>query len=44
MMWPDSLAYRVNAIARLKGAFTLRSGQISTEYFDKYRRCRSPRP
>jgi orotate phosphoribosyltransferase len=33
----DSLAYRVNSIARLTGTFTLRSGQIATEYFDKYR-------
>jgi orotate phosphoribosyltransferase len=36
-MSPDSLAYRVNAIARLTGTFTLRSGQVATEYFDKYR-------
>lgn len=36
-MSPDSLAHRVNAIARLTGTFTLRSGQIATEYFDKYR-------
>ncbi|MEY2402345.1 MAG: orotate phosphoribosyltransferase [Ilumatobacteraceae bacterium] len=33
----DTLAERVNAIARLTGTFTLRSGQIATEYFDKYR-------
>ena len=33
----DSLAARVNSIARLTGTFTLRSGQIATEYFDKYR-------
>jgi orotate phosphoribosyltransferase len=33
----DSLAHRVNTIARLTGTFTLRSGQIATEYFDKYR-------
>jgi orotate phosphoribosyltransferase len=33
----DSLAHRVNSIARLTGTFTLRSGQIATEYFDKYR-------
>jgi orotate phosphoribosyltransferase len=32
-----SLAHRVNVIARLTGTFTLRSGQIATEYFDKYR-------
>lgn len=36
-MPPDSLAARVNSIARLTGQFTLRSGQIATEYFDKYR-------
>ena len=36
-MAPDSLAVRVNTIARLTGTFTLRSGQIATEYFDKYR-------
>jgi orotate phosphoribosyltransferase len=36
-MSPDSLARRVNSIARLTGTFTLRSGQIATEYFDKYR-------
>jgi orotate phosphoribosyltransferase len=34
---PDSLAVRVNSIARLTGTFTLRSGQVATEYFDKYR-------
>jgi orotate phosphoribosyltransferase len=34
---PDSLAARVNSIARLTGTFTLRSGQVATEYFDKYR-------
>lgn len=33
----DALADEVNAIARLTGTFTLRSGQIATEYFDKYR-------
>src|SRR3954454_14298173 len=33
----DELAQRVNSIARLTGTFTLRSGQTSTEYFDKYR-------
>jgi orotate phosphoribosyltransferase len=36
-MPPDSLAQRVNSIARLTGTFTLRSGQVATEYFDKYR-------
>lgn len=33
----DDLADQINAIARLTGTFTLRSGQIATEYFDKYR-------
>ena len=33
----ENLAYRINAAARLTGTFTLRSGQIATEYFDKYR-------
>src|SRR3954452_268168 len=33
----DELAQRVNSVARLTGTFTLRSGQIVTEYFDKYR-------
>jgi orotate phosphoribosyltransferase len=33
----DSLGRAINAIPRLKGNFKLRSGQISTEYFDKYR-------
>ena len=36
-MSADSLAQRVNSIARLTGTFTLRSGQVATEYFDKYR-------
>jgi orotate phosphoribosyltransferase len=36
-MATDSLAQRVNAVARLTGTFTLRSGQVATEYFDKYR-------
>ncbi len=36
VMAPD-LVDRVNAIARLTGTFTLRSGQVATEYFDKYR-------
>jgi orotate phosphoribosyltransferase len=36
-MPPDPLAARVNSIARLTGTFTLRSGQVATEYFDKYR-------
>ena len=32
-----SLGSDINAVARLTGTFTLRSGQISNEYFDKYR-------
>ena len=32
-----NLAADVNAISRLIGSFKLRSGQISSEYFDKYR-------
>jgi orotate phosphoribosyltransferase len=32
----ENLARRVRAIAFLRGEFTLRSGQISDEYFDKY--------
>jgi len=32
-----SLAARINEVARLTGTFTLRSGQIASEYFDKYR-------
>lgn len=33
----DALADQINAVARLTGTFTLRSGQTATEYFDKYR-------
>ena len=33
----SSLAARVYEIAHLTGTFTLRSGQTSSEYFDKYR-------
>ncbi|MFM2183615.1 MAG: orotate phosphoribosyltransferase [Actinomycetota bacterium] len=33
----DRLADRINSVSRLTGTFTLRSGQIATEYFDKYR-------
>ncbi len=36
-MHDPTLAADVNAIARLTGLFKLRSGQVSTEYFDKYR-------
>jgi orotate phosphoribosyltransferase len=36
---PDrlDLVRRINAVARLTGSFTLRSGQTASEYFDKYR-------
>jgi orotate phosphoribosyltransferase len=34
---PDDVAQRVGAACRLTGTFTLRSGQTSTTYFDKYR-------
>ncbi|MFA5891997.1 MAG: phosphoribosyltransferase family protein [Actinomycetota bacterium] len=33
----DKLASSINAVARLRGSFTLRSGVTATEYFDKYR-------
>jgi orotate phosphoribosyltransferase len=32
----ENLARRVRAVAFLRGEFTLRSGQVSDEYFDKY--------
>lgn len=32
----DTLAADIDAICRLTGEFTLRSGQVSHEYFDKY--------
>ena len=32
----DALARDINARCRLRGRFTLRSGQVSDEYFDKY--------
>jgi len=32
-----NLAADVNAVARLTGSFTLRSGQVASTYFDKYR-------
>jgi orotate phosphoribosyltransferase len=38
-----ALADRINSIARLTGTFTLRSGQVATEYFDKYRFEAQPR-
>lgn len=31
-----TLAADIDAVCRLTGEFTLRSGQVSTEYFDKY--------
>lgn len=33
---PASLATRIDQTCRLRGTFTLRSGQISQDYFDKY--------
>jgi len=33
----DTLAREIGKVARLKGTFTLRSGKVSNEYFDKYR-------
>jgi orotate phosphoribosyltransferase len=33
----QELAKKIHEIAHLKGEFKLRSGQISNEYFDKYR-------
>jgi orotate phosphoribosyltransferase len=32
----DMLAADIDATCRLSGSFTLRSGQVSSEYFDKY--------
>lgn len=32
----DTLAADIDATCRLTGEFTLRSGQVSSEYFDKY--------
>ena len=32
----DDLARDIDAVCRLTGTFTLRSGQVSSEYFDKY--------
>ena len=37
VMAEDRLALDVNAASRLIGKFKLRSGQVSDEYFDKYR-------
>ena len=39
----QALARDINAVARLKGSFKLRSGQVSDEYFDKYRFEADPR-
>jgi orotate phosphoribosyltransferase len=36
MMADPTLAHDVDARCRLTGEFTLRSGQVSSEYFDKY--------
>lgn len=33
----DNLARQINRVSRLEGSFTLRSGQQSSHYFDKYR-------
>jgi orotate phosphoribosyltransferase len=32
----SALAHRINDVCRLSGEFTLRSGQVSSTYFDKY--------
>ncbi len=37
------LAARIDHVARLSGSFTLRSGAVATEYFDKYRFESDPR-
>jgi orotate phosphoribosyltransferase len=36
VMPSEALAHRIYETAHLTGEFTLRSGQVSTEYFDKY--------
>ncbi|WP_154793472.1 orotate phosphoribosyltransferase [Occultella kanbiaonis] len=36
MATDETLAADIDAVCRLSGEFTLRSGQVSTEYFDKY--------
>jgi orotate phosphoribosyltransferase len=33
----DALATEIDAACRLQGTFTVRSGQVVSEYFDKYR-------
>src|SRR3954466_11846927 len=35
-MGDDALARDIDECCRLTGEFTLRSGQVSSEYFDKY--------
>ena len=35
--WAVSLAARIYEVSHLRRSFTLRSGQVATEYFDKYR-------
>lgn len=35
-MSDPTLAHDINAICRLRGTFTLRSGQVADTYFDKY--------
>lgn len=37
MLTRTELACAINAVARLQGVFTLRSGVTASEYFDKYR-------
>jgi orotate phosphoribosyltransferase len=32
----DELAREIDAVCRVRGAFTVRSGQVVSEYFDKY--------
>ena len=39
----SSLAAEIDAVARLKGDFRLRSGALASEYFDKYRFEADPR-
>jgi orotate phosphoribosyltransferase len=39
----SDLAARVYAVTHLEGSFTLRSGVVSSEYFDKYRFEADPR-
>ena len=42
-MADNQLALDINAASRLTGKFKLRSGQVSEEYFDKYRFESDPR-